>query len=230
MQEDAENRIYVPGLPVVFLDVDTQKDFILPDGRLSIKGADTIAPNLAKLSKYSAENLVFWLATMDSHILEDMEISSAPDFKTTFPPHCLINSAGEERIPETFRKNPLILDMQLQSLDDTWPNLETNYDSIVFKKNNIDVFSNKNFDQLLNLIKPKVLVVFGVATDFCVKLAVEGLLIRNFKVVLVKDAVYAIDKDVEKKLFGYWEFQGVRLMTTDQVINLNPYEFESVFY
>jgi len=229
MQGDDESRIYVPALPVVFLDVDTQKDFILPDGRLSISGAESITPNLAKLSKYSAEKLVFWLATMDSHVLEDIEISSTPDFKTTFPAHCLNKSAGAERIPETFHKNPLILDMQSQSLNKTWSCLVTNYDSIVFKKNNIDVFSNENFDRLLTLIRPKVVVVFGVATDFCVKLAVEGLLIRNLKVVLVKDAVYAIDQNVERKLFDDWECQGVKLMTTDQVMNLNPHEFEVAF-
>ncbi len=229
MQEVIESRIYVPALPVVFLDVDTQKDFMLPDGCLSIRGAKSITENLAKLSKYSVEKLVFWLATMDSHVLEDTEISSTPDFKTTFPAHCLSKSAGEERIPETFHKNPLILDMQGQSLDKPWSYLEANYDSIVFKKNNIDVFSNKNFDRLLNLIKPKVFVVFGVATDFCVKLAVKGLLLRNLKVVLVKDAVYAIDQDVERKLFDHWEYQGVKLMTTDQAINLNPHEFELAF-
>ncbi len=226
MQEDDESRINVPELPVVFLDIDTQKDFILPDGRLRISGAESIAPNLAKLSKYSAKKQVFWLATMDSHVLEDMEISSSPDFRTTFPAHCLTASAGEERIAETFRKNPLVLDMQSQPLDKPWSYLEANYDSIVFKKNNIDVFSNKNFDRLLTLIRPKVFVVFGVATDFCVKLAVQGLLIRNLKVVLVKDAVYAIDQDVERKLFDDWEHQGVKLMTTDQVINLSPHEFE----
>jgi nicotinamidase/pyrazinamidase len=229
MQEDDESRIHVPALPVVFLDVDTQKDFILPDGYLSIKGAESITPNLAKLSKYSAEKLVFWIATMDSHILEDPEISSTPDFKTTFPPHCMRNSAGVESIPETLHKNPLILDMQNQPLDKTWSYLESNYDSIVLKKNNIDMFSNKNFDRLLSLIKPKVFVVFGVATDFCVKLAVKGLLIRNFKVVLVKDAVYAIDQNVERRLLDEFEFQGVKLMTTDQVINLTPNEFELAF-
>lgn len=229
MKEHDDSKTHIPELPIVFLDVDTQNDFILPDGRLSIRGAESIRPNLAKLSKYSAEKLVFWLATRDSHILEDIEISSTPDYKTTFPPHCLSKSEGEESIPETFHKNPLILDMQNRSLDKPWSYLEANYDSIVFKKNNIDVFSNKNFDRLLTLIRPKVFVVFGVATDFCVKLAVEGLLVRNLKVVLVKDAVYAIDQDVERKLFDDWECQGVKLMTTDQVINLNPYEFELAF-
>ncbi|MGA8833433.1 MAG: cysteine hydrolase family protein [Desulfomonilaceae bacterium] len=216
-------------IPVVFLDVDTQRDFIIPDGCLSIKGADSITPNLAKLSRYSSEKQVVWLSTMDSHVLDDTEISSEPDFKTTFPPHCMNDTAGKQRIEATSHPNPLVLDMQTGSLDKPWPYIKAHYDSIVFKKNNIDVFSNENLDRLLSCVKPLVFVVFGVATDFCVKSAVEGLLLRNLKVVLVKDAVYAIDQDVEKLLFNDWERQGVKLMTTHQIINLNPHEFEKLF-
>ncbi len=216
-------------IPVVFLDVDTQKDFIIPDGRLSIKGADSIASNLAKLSTYSSEKRVAWFSTMDSHVLDDKEISAEPDFKTTFPPHCMNATTGEERVEATSHPNPLVVDMQTGSLDKSWSYIKARYDSIVFKKNNIDVFSNENFDWLLSYVKPLVFVVFGVATDFCVKSAVEGLLNRNFKVVLVRDAVYAIDQDAERLLFDDWERQGVKLMTTSQVINLNPHEFEKLF-
>ncbi|MGO8881778.1 MAG: isochorismatase family protein [Desulfomonilaceae bacterium] len=216
-------------IPVVFLDVDTQKDFIITDGCLSIKGADSIAPSLAKLSRYSSEERVVWLSTMDSHVLDDKEISLEPDFKTTFPPHCMKGTAGEDRIAATFHPNPLILDMQTGALDKPWPYIKAHYDSIVFKKNNTDVFSNENLDRFLSCVKPLVFVVFGVATDFCVKSAVEGLLLRNLKVVLVRDAVYAIDQNVEKLLFDDWERQGVKLMTTNQVINLNPHELEKLF-
>lgn len=229
MEKNDNSKIYIQELPVVFLDIDTQNDFILKNGRLSIKGAESIKPNLAMLSKYSAEKKVLWLATVDSHVPEDAEISSAPDFKTTFPIHCMENSWGQERIPETFHKNPLILSMQSQFLEKSWPVFEANYDSIFFKKNNIDVFSNRNFDRLLSLIKPKVFVVFGVATDFCVRLAVEGLLVRNLKVVLVKDAVYAIDQNVARNLFHNWEHRGVKFMTTEKVTNLDPHEFETTF-
>ena len=37
----------------VFFDVDTQVDFMLPDGRLHVPGAETIIPNLSKLMAYA---------------------------------------------------------------------------------------------------------------------------------------------------------------------------------
>lgn len=229
MLRDDKNRTGLPEIPLVFLDVDTQKDFMLPEGRLSIHGAGSISQNLAKLSEYAAENNVLWLATMDSHESQDVEISSTPDFQATFPPHCMAGSEGEERIPETERGNPLVLGFQSQSLDKPWSHLADNYDGLIFKKNSVDVFSNPNFDRILSFIRPQVFVVFGVATDFCVKYAIQGLLARNFRIALVKDAIYSIDKDVGRQLVQDWESQGVKLMTTGQVINLIPNQFEKIF-
>ena len=229
MLRDDEIRTRLLEIPVAFLDVDTQQDFMLPDGCLSIHGAYSIAPNLAKLSEYAEENNVLWLSTMDSHESEDAEISSSPDFQATFPPHCMTGSEGEKRIPETVRRNPFIISFQSQLLANPWSYLAENCDGIILQKNCVDVFSNPNFDRILSFIRPQVFVVFGVATDFCVKYAIQGLLARNFKIALVKDAIYSIDTDVGRQLLQDWESQGVELVTTAQVINLIPDQFEKIF-
>ena len=44
-------------------------------------------------------------------------------------------------------------------------------------------------------------MVYGLATDYCVKAAVEGLLDRGCRVAVVVDAVRAIDHHVETDLF-----------------------------
>ena len=36
--------------PVIFWDVDTQHDFMDPDGKLYVKGAELIMPKLAQLT------------------------------------------------------------------------------------------------------------------------------------------------------------------------------------
>jgi nicotinamidase/pyrazinamidase len=138
-------------------------------------------------------------------------------------------TTGEQRIAATLRPTPLLIDVQTEPLEKLWSFLEGCYDSVVFKKNNFDVFSNKNLDQFLSLRPPHVFVVFGVATDFCVKYAVEGLLHRNSKVIVVKDAVFAIDQEAEKQLFDQWENKGVKLLETKEVMNLDPDEFEQLF-
>ena len=73
----------------IFWDVDTQYDFIMPDGKLYIQGAEEILPNLSLLTSFARRNNIQVLGSIDYHTLYDPEISSDPDFQTTFPPHCL---------------------------------------------------------------------------------------------------------------------------------------------
>ena len=67
-----------------------------------------------------------------------------------------------------------------------------------------------------NAAKP-TFVVYGVATDYCVRAAVNGLLARGCRVAVVVDAVRAIDSGAEAGLFTDWARHGVLLVMTDVV-------------
>ena len=49
--------------PLVFVDVDTQRDFLEPDGALAIPGAEAILPNLARLTAFARRQGIPVLAT-----------------------------------------------------------------------------------------------------------------------------------------------------------------------
>ena len=55
--------------PLVFVDVDTQRDFLEPTGALYVAGGDEIIPNLARLSEFARRHRVPVLATACSHHL-----------------------------------------------------------------------------------------------------------------------------------------------------------------
>ena len=73
------------------------------------------------------------------------------------------------------------------------------HEQIIIEKQSHDVFDNMNIDKVIIQLAASDYVVFGVATDYCVKLAVFGLLRRGYKVILVTDAVKAITKEGEEK-------------------------------
>ena len=74
-------------------------------------------------------------------------------------------------------------------------------------KREFDVFSRPDADALVaryDAGRP-TFVVYGVATDYCVRAAVEGLLARRCRVAVVVDAVRAIDADAETRLLTDWD-------------------------
>src|SRR5262245_29953188 len=94
---------------VVFWDVDTQVDFMVPEGKLYVPGAVEITENLARLTRHARARNLPRVASVCDHVLEDAEISAAPDLRTMFPPHCLRGSAGQRKIPATAMENPVVV-------------------------------------------------------------------------------------------------------------------------
>ena len=80
-------------MQILFWSVDCQKDFMLPSGKLYVKGAEEIVPNLNTLTKLAKECKIKVVSTGDYHTLESKELSDKPDFVNTFPEHCIIGDA-----------------------------------------------------------------------------------------------------------------------------------------
>src|SRR5262249_21204077 len=101
-------------MPVIFWDVDTQHDFMMPDGKLYVPGAESIIPNLKKLTDYPHQHGIRILASADDHVAGHRELSDAPDFRETFPAHCMRGSAGQKKIPATALRDAMVIEPERQ--------------------------------------------------------------------------------------------------------------------
>jgi nicotinamidase/pyrazinamidase len=203
---------------VIFWDVDTQYDFIMPDGKLYVTGAETILPNLKKLTDHALQQGIPVFGSVDNHQPNDPEISDNPDFQTTFPPHCLTDTPGQEKVPETRPHNPLWIDTETP--DDLIDRANNHNGEIIFRKQQFDVFTNPNVDPLLEAIKPDRIVVYGVALDVCNAYAINGFLKRNTAPIqLVLDATQAIIPERGEELVANWQTRGVQVITTQALID-----------
>jgi hypothetical protein len=99
---------------VIFWDVDTQYDFMKADGKLYVPDAEQLIPNLKKLTDYAHGHGIRIIASADDHVREHEEISATPDWKSTFPPHCLRGTPGQKKIPETALRDPLVIEPEPQ--------------------------------------------------------------------------------------------------------------------
>ncbi len=162
---------------LVFCDIDTQNDFMNEDGALYVPNAECIKPALKRLNDYAISHDIQVIKTKDVHfggpaykdVEGELQINGGP-----FPNHCMCGTPGEKSIVET-----------------------ENDDANVFRKHTYDVFAEKGgSDEIVKYLKDNEVmsaVVYGVATDYCVKAAVLGLLERGVEVIVVRDAIAGVD-------------------------------------
>lgn len=204
---------------MILWDVDTQVDFMLPDGKLYVPGAEQTIPAMRRLVEAAREAGVVHVASADDHELTDPEIvgDGEADFANTFPPHCLRGTRGAQRIPETEQADPLPLSLTPYP-PGLIPGLVAGRRELLLLKKNFDVFTNPNCDSLLDALDPDEIVVFGVATDVCDDAAIRGFLRRGRRVAFVEDAARGLDADRTAACTAAWREGGVRFTNVDEVV------------
>lgn len=205
----------------IFWDVDTQHDFISPTGLLAVPGAESIRPVLARLTHYAHAHNIRIVATSDDHDLGHAEISDSPDWKSTYPPHCMRGSAGQEKIAETTLRAPMIVHAVPHDAARLAEQVRSHDGDILLMKPGTDVFQwNPNAATVLAALAPMRIVCYGVATDVCVVAAVDGIarLAPTAELIVVSDAVAALDADRGRALFTEWSARDIRLISSAELL------------
>jgi nicotinamidase/pyrazinamidase len=205
----------MPG--IVLWDVDTQIDFVLPGGKLHVPGAEETVPAMRRLVEAARAAGIVHVASADDHELTDPEISDDPDWRNTYPPHCLRGTRGAQKIPETEQADPLPLG-PVPFPPGLVPALVEGRREILLLKKNFDVFTNPNTEPLLAALDPEEIVVFGVATDVCDDAAIRGFLRRGRRVRFVEDAARGLDEERTAACTAAWREAGVEFATVDRVV------------
>ncbi|HXC30884.1 MAG TPA: isochorismatase family protein [Verrucomicrobiae bacterium] len=199
---------------VIFWNVDTQADFMLPGGKLYVPGAEKLIPNLTRLTNASRQGCVLIVGDMCVHAPDD------PEFQQ-FPPHCVIGTPGAEMIPETRADRALLIPNRPGA---PVPEDLSGYQQVILEKQTLDVFDNPNTQVVLERIarfteRDAEVYVYGVVTEYCVRLAARGLLQRARKVALVHDAIKTLKEDNGAKAIGELTALGARLVNTNQALS-----------
>ncbi|HXY06459.1 MAG TPA: isochorismatase family cysteine hydrolase [Terriglobales bacterium] len=193
----------------LFWDVDTQFDFMYPEGKLYVPGADTIIPNLQCLTSFAAQHQIPIVASTDAHLSTDPEFNE-------YPPHCLNGTPGQRKVEGTLL--PQYFTIPNRKID--LPRDLGRYPQIILEKQTVDVFTNPNTEALLTLMGRRDIVLYGVVTEICVDHAARGLIRRGFRVHLVEDAVRSLDSERGQATSQCVRQHGGRLLTTKEVSDL----------
>jgi len=204
----------------VFWDVDTQTDFMLSSGKLYVPGSEEIIPVLQRLTDYAHAQGIRILASADDHVAGHRELSAQPDWKESFPEHCMRGTPGQRKIAATMLRNPLVIEPEAQDPGALAAQARAHRGDLLFHKHWFDVFTNPNLLPVVDALAPQRIVLYGVALDVCDKYAVEGLLRQRpgIALTLVTDAVRAIDAAAGAGLLEAWRHRGVRLVSSGELL------------
>jgi nicotinamidase/pyrazinamidase len=193
----------------ILWEVDPQNDFMLPGGKLYVRNAEKLLPNIRRLTDAARQERAFLVSHGCFHSPDD------PEFKI-FPPHCIKGTSGAEFVPEALTDKVVRVpnDAEAQLPADLSP-----YQQILLEKQTLDIFESRHAEALLQRLgsEPEFLV-FGVVTEYCVRLAARGLLQRGRRVSLVRDAIETLQPEKGDKTVAELQQLGAVLITTNDAL------------
>lgn len=143
----------------LYVDVDTQMDFVFPAGALYVPGAEAILARVGELNREALANGAKLVTTMDAHSEDDVEFQN-------WPHHCVKGTLGARK-----------------------PEITLVAGAVVLEKQNVNCFTNPVLEQWLREWRVEEAVVYGVVSEICVQHATLGLLERGVKVTLETSAM-----------------------------------------
>ena len=196
---------------VVFWEVDTQADFMLPAGKLYVPGAERLLPNIRRLTDAARQGRVFLVSHGCYHTQDD------PEFKT-FPPHCIKGTPGSAYVPEALTAKVVTVPNEPTA---ALPRDLKQYQQVLLEKQTLDIFESRHAEELVKRLRSDAeFVVFGVVTEYCVRFAAKGLLQRGRRVSIVKDAIETLKAEDSQRTVAELQALGAKFITTDQALAL----------
>src|SRR5580700_1610187 len=133
----------------VFVDVDSQLDFLFPAGALYVPRAERIVPAIVRLNRFAASRGIPVISTTDAHAENDPEFAR-------WPPHCIAGTAGQHKAERTLLEKRVVI-----------PNREctlalSGAQQIVVEKQTVDVFQAPNLSRVIDRLGADRFILYGV--------------------------------------------------------------------
>ena len=179
--------------------VDMQRDFVSPGGALPVPDADAIVGPIQEwLVTFRPDDVAGVLFTADTHI---PAIYAASEEAKTFPPHCEVGTPGWSLVVDPHAVDPAIPCYRLEkSVFDMWAE-----PGLAMRRIDADGSIDRDmFFTRLHETGVKAVEVVGVAADYCVRWAVEGLIARGFRVTVPAGMTRGIIREIDAVMRDIW--------------------------
>lgn len=160
----------------ILIDVDTQKDFFLADGKACVRNHRRVLANIRRVMAWSRRDQIRIISTIQCHNPNGHDGDV-----------CLSGTPGVCKVPYTLRNRRFTFESG-DSTDFSRDLLQKN-DQLILCKRTIDPFEEPRAERILTEAKASEFIVIGGAAETSVLYTVLGLLTRGKNVTVLSDAV-----------------------------------------
>ena len=194
----------------LLIDVDTQKDFLLPNGSACVRNQAEVLAKIRKIMAWARREKIPVISTVE--VYPNNNGCSAMGY-------CLDGTEGQKKVSCTLlndrvsfpadNKNALPSDILLA------------YGQVILHKRCIDPFDEPRIERLLSEVKADEFILIGAGTEDAVRATAMGLLHRGKKVRIIVDALGSHNTKEAKLALRKMKAKGAKLVRTKDVAGLS---------
>src|SRR4051794_16459702 len=189
--------------------VDVQNDFC-EGGSLAVPGGAAVAGAISEYLDANNSEFDYVVATQDWHVDPGSHFSDAPDFKDSWPPHCVAGTRGADLHPDLdteyidayFRKGQFAAAYSgfegLLAPEDAVPTGDRQAGGLAAAAGALEPDEDAiGLDDWLQSHDVEDVVVVGIATDYCVKATALDAVQAGYGVTVLRSLTAGIADDLE---------------------------------
>ncbi|MET0269957.1 MAG: isochorismatase family protein [Sphingomonas sp.] len=188
--------------------VDAQRDFMMPDGALYVAGAEVLVGPIDQwLAALDPAETAGVLLTFDTH---EPAAFAASEEAREFPLHCVRGSPGWQSVLDVTAISPAIPLYRLEKdVFAMWAAPDVTIGDM--RDPAIPAVPREAFFAGLRARGVEDVTVIGVAADYCVRWAIDGLIARGFRVTVPTALTRGIVRQIETVAAEDWAGGGVTI-------------------
>ncbi len=187
----------------ILVDIDTQKDFLLADGKACIRNHRRVLAHIRRV--------MAWARTQNIPIISTAEVYPDNNGESTVD-YCIDGTEGQKKIHYTLFNDRVTF--VADGSTDLPRDMLRRYKQVILHKRCVDPFDEPRIDRLLSEVRAKEFYLIGTALEGAVKMTTLGLLQRGKKVTVIIDAVGSHSKKEAMLTLRKMETKGAKLIDT----------------
>jgi len=162
----------------ILIDIDTQKDFLLAEGKACIRNHRRVLAHIRRVMAWARSQHVPIISTAEVYPNNNGEDNVG---------YCIDGTEGQKKIPYTLFKDRI--SFAADGSTDLPRDMLRQHRQIILHKRCVDPFDEPRIDRLLSEVRANEFILVGASLEGAVKMTALGLLQRGKKVTIIVDAV-----------------------------------------